>query len=52
VGTGGLKIYSERRIVDNILDMSGGKANYFWKDEVEYKWKARDRTKEISGEAQ
>jgi len=39
VGTGGLNIYSERRTVDNILGMSGGKANYFWKDELEYKWK-------------
>jgi hypothetical protein len=29
VGTGGLNIYSEKRIIDNILGMSGGNANYF-----------------------
>jgi hypothetical protein len=41
VGTGRLNIYSEKRIVDNILGLSGGNANYFWKNEIEYKWKAR-----------
>jgi hypothetical protein len=42
VGTGGLNIYGEkRRIVDNILGVLEGNANYFWKNEIKNKCKAR-----------
>jgi hypothetical protein len=48
VGTGGLNIYGgERRTVDNI---SGWKANYLWKNEIDNKWKDSYRTKEINEE--
>jgi hypothetical protein len=31
----------KRKIVDNVLGITGRNANYLWKNEIEDEWKAR-----------